>query len=237
VRTFWFVLILLSATPTNSGFRGRLWIVWNVGQGQWVTRVDSETCFHFDLGGEKFPLKKLSYFCGNKENRIYLSHWDLDHINGLPKARRLFSNICLALKPTGAHRREKLLKELPTCPLKVPTLEIWRGSTQQDSNSQSHVVAFDGFLMPGDSPKKQEELWAQQMNSLAAVKILVLGHHGSRTSTSENLLHHLKSLKMAVSSARWARYRHPHVEVQLLMRKKQAPLLRTEDWGHLYFEY
>ncbi len=236
MKTFWLLVIFFSATPTDSIFRGRRWIVWNVGQGQWVTRVTPESCLHFDLGGEKFPLKKLSYFCGQKENRIYLSHWDLDHVNALPKARRLFSNICLVLKPTGEHHRERLIKGLPVCPQVDQTIEIWRGSRQRDSNSQSHIVSFDLFLMPGDSPKKQEEIWTEEMRSLATVEVLVLGHHGSRTSTSKKLLNRLSELRMAISSARWSRYRHPHPEVQLLLRQKKIPLLRTEDWGHIYFE-
>ncbi len=70
-------------------------IVWNVGQGQWTTLVTFEECIHFDMGGERFPLKKIEKFCNKKKNFTYLSHSDWDHINGLKK----WKNTCLMNRP------------------------------------------------------------------------------------------------------------------------------------------
>ena len=33
-------------------------IVWNVGQGQWVTWVQDKVCLHFDAGGERLVLPR-----------------------------------------------------------------------------------------------------------------------------------------------------------------------------------
>ena len=56
------------------------WIVWNVGQGQWVSYIDIDKCYHFDAGGEFFDKRKFQKHCKNKYNAFSFSHWDWDHI-------------------------------------------------------------------------------------------------------------------------------------------------------------
>ncbi|WP_413584632.1 ComEC/Rec2 family competence protein [Bdellovibrio sp. HCB274] len=138
----------------------------------------------------------------------------------------------------------KLLEKFSDCQeaLDVPH---WQGLTvfkksrkakpKADTNAASQVVAFKRFLFPGDSPIKAESLW-QGLPWVTNARVLVLGHHGSRTSTSEELLDHLPVLKMAIASARWERYKHPHAEVIYRLKKRQIPLLKTEDWGNIWFE-
>jgi competence protein ComEC len=76
----------------------------------------------------------------------------------------------------------------------------------------------------------------QHLSGLSGSRILVLGHHGSRTSTSSLLLDHLPRLTAAVSSARFRKYGHPHARVRRDLAKRHIPLLRTEEWGNLHFE-
>ena len=55
-----------------------LWVTWNIGQGQWVTHVLPDTCLHYDMGGEFGSFKKnkkiMIRYCGNKLNKLNLSH-------------------------------------------------------------------------------------------------------------------------------------------------------------------
>jgi beta-lactamase superfamily II metal-dependent hydrolase len=46
----------------------------------------------------------------------------------------------------------------------------------------------------------------------------------------------LAGLKIAISSARKAKYGHPHIETIWLLKKRGVPLLRTEDWGTIALE-
>ena len=69
-----------------------------------------------------------------------------------------------------------------------------------------------------------------------AVRILVVGHHGSRTSTSKELLESLTHLHAGLVSARAAKYGHPHNQVISQFAQQKTPLLTTEKWGHLIFE-
>lgn len=235
-----FSLVTLSATPlgflqsTKSYF-----IVWNVGQGQWASWINPESCTHFDMGGEHLPAKKLKSLCRLKTNYIYISHWDWDHISFAGRARRLFPQACVALAPLGksSARKMKMLAAFESCP--APTknisslLPVAKG---KDSNDLSHVLLLQKkILIPGDSPKKQEKIWSQHP-SLKTVRWLLLGHHGSRTSTSAELLGKLPHLKIAIASARFKKYGHPHGEVLVRLKNQKVPVLRTEDWGHLWFE-
>lgn len=235
-----FLMITLSSTPCSEINNKDYVVVWNTGQGQWVTSITEDTCLHFDVGGEHFPWQKLSRQCRRKENKIFLSHWDWDHIGGLSQWPKW--STCIALNPLGTstNRKFNLISKIKHCPTGHTAFneDLWTWSSQQnlkDTNSLSHVSRYLDFLIPGDSPKTQEHLWMEQA-WVRQSKILILGHHGSHTSTSEELLRHLPSLKMAVASARWHRYHHPHPETVALLKRFHIPLLRTEDWGHIWFE-
>lgn len=71
------------------------------------------------------------------------------------------------------------------------------------------------------------------MTDLKSVRVLALGHHGSRTSTSKDLLKELPNLKLAIASARKRRYGHPHRETVEALGKFKVPILSTEDWGNI----
>ncbi|MDG0816105.1 ComEC/Rec2 family competence protein [Bdellovibrio svalbardensis] len=232
------LLISLSASPLRRDSLSNYMVIWNVGQGQWVTAVREKECLHFDVGGEFFPWKKLKALCKARENKIFLSHWDWDHIGGLAKWPSWSS--CLALPPSGksSKRKMKMLERFSGCANTENVIQQWSPSnikSLKDTNSASHVVEYQQFLMPGDSPRTQEKIW--RTNSwIGKARVLVLGHHGSRTSTSTELLDNLPHLQMAVASARWARYHHPHAETESLLKQHHIALLRTEDWGNLWFE-
>ena len=241
-----FFLITLSATVISDLPAGRYFVVWNVGQGLWTTEIDHD-CQHFDMGGEFFPLKRIAKWCGTRENRIYLSHWDLDHVGGLKRKKILGKDVCIALSPVGktSRRKEKLLAGIPLCSEKPLTQEwrpparmhILKGAAQsKNSNDRSHVITRGPFLLPGDAGVKTEENAIIPQMRLSQIRVLILGHHGSKTSTSEKLLKQMPSLRMAVASARWARYRHPHPLVAAKLKLHGVALLKTEDWGNIWFE-
>ncbi len=221
-------------------------IVWNVGQGLWTTWVTPQACIHFDMGGEFAPWPRIRETCGHRENLAVFSHWDWDHIGFARRARRNFEKLCILSMPRGRPTpyKQKYLSELPPCDAfgkatipKGAVVELTpQASNRSSANSLSRILVLRGLaLLPGDSTSKEERSWGPSLDRFA-VRFALLGHHGSRTSTSQALLKRLPRLKQAVASARKARYGHPHPSVSNRLRKNGIALLSTEDWGTIHWE-
>jgi len=211
-------------------------VVWNVGQGQWVTFVSEEVCLHFDVGGEYKPSpRNLRKYCGSKDNRVFFSHWDWDHIGLIRFLSSNVSRTCIAQMPGGEGNDSKvrLLKSFHSCLPKDSNLQMFISRDGKTANANSNVFALPSVLIPGDSPTSQEKLWLRSLRWPSRIRTLILGHHGSRTSTGNNLLDHLPNLKVAIASARKPRYGHPHPHVLFRLQQYGIPVLKTEDWGSI----
>lgn len=237
-----FLLISLSPSLIRPDRDVRsFFVVWNVGQGQWSTLVDESSCHHFDMGGERNPLSRVRRLCRGKSNIISLSHWDLDHVGFLQRARSQLPRACIETAPLGTSsaRKMKMVASYPRCALDGTSKELTEFTSAdltKKTNDLSHVfLARNQILIPGDSTAHQEKIWSHAAN-LQHVRLLLIGHHGSRTSTSAELLTQLRGLKTAVASARFAKYGHPHQEVVQRLSQLRVPLLKTEDWGNIWFE-
>jgi len=229
---FLFLILLAKSTAPEDA---RHVVVWNVGQGLWTTMVDGG-CWHFDMGGEFAPWAQIMALCRPRKNYVHLSHWDSDHINFVSRANYWLPNICRFGVPQREAKPKKLamVKRLAECQSKMP-FAPWEPQSASNSNDASSVVAWHGLLVPGDSSKTSEKRWASELAGVSQTRILLLGHHGSHTSTSHELLKRLPHLKAAVASARRKRYGHPHSEVERALRNFRVPLLTTEDWGNIIF--
>ncbi len=237
-------VILLNCSQIKNKPIQNFWVIWNIGQGQWVTHVTSDHCLHYDVGGEigRFNSIKANLIktCSDKRNHIFLSHWDTDHFIHIPQLARTFQNVCWQSQPplnnkNNAYIRQITSLKIPFC--KDPFLKTypWKPKTGTSSNDLSWVQFESGFLLPGDSTKSAEKIWSKDFKIISQTKVLVLGHHGSRGSTSAALLNKLPKLQVAIASARKARYGHPHEEVLQRLRKNKTPVLKTEDWGSIWF--
>ena len=235
------VCFLFPVQHTSKQAPSRL-IVWSVGQGQMVTYSDAHLCVHFDMGGEKLPLRKLIRECGKKKNQVFFSHWDWDHINFVRKAWRRLPFFCRLNEPGGSGNKKKkaFLLSVPECQtqpsgiFKEILFEAYLNSSRRttDSNKYSRVVVVkEQVLIPGDSPGSSERLWQTKITD--PIRILVVSHHGSQFSTTPGLLNRLPDLKMAVASARRKRYGHPHIKVKKRLAQRGVPLLSTEDYNNI----
>lgn len=233
-----FLLALLWARSLSVEIPRQL-VVWNVGQGQWVTLRDERGCWHFDLGGEFAPWASAMELCRAERNFVFISHWDWDHVGLLGRARFYLPNICLSLAPPGetpSLKKGKLVEGMNSCSREGLEISSWSGTLLKNANASSRVIRWRSVLLPGDSPRDQEKFWVRELDGLQSVRLLVLGHHGSATSTGKDLLRALSGLQVAVASARYRRYGHPHPRVLADLRLRRIPVLRTEDWGSLRFE-
>lgn len=245
VRTLWLlILVCLTGWPRVLGLEfpskvNRL-VVWNVGQGLWVTLILQKECLHFDSGGEFSAITRVQQQCTGKQNYHILSHFDWDHLSF---ASALASKIPLcrfgAPEYPAANSRVLRYLKIPVCtsapqvPLKQ--LALPQNGKSKKTNDLSRIFMLrDSILFPGDSPIAQEKYWSRQINK--QIQILILGHHGSRTSTGKDLLADLSPNTVAIASAKKAKYGHPHPEVERRLREKNLRVLSTENWGNIWIE-
>lgn len=215
-------------------------VIWNVGQGQWATFVHPNYCHHFDMGGEKNPIKRVLKWCEHKTNTLFISHTDKDHINFV-KFYTLKTNTCLNTMPYIRKRQTQInLQNLKVCSQKIlpffsPIKQKINTHHKTSINDLSDIYIFQKkILIPGDSTKKMEKIWAGKIPKDNKIKYLLLGHHGSKYSNSPKLLNKLKKIKLTIASARKSKYGHPHSAVKVRLTQKGVPLLSTEQWGDIY---
>lgn len=237
---FLFLITTFYSTPILIQFHPQL-VVWNVGQGQWVTYIDSKTCYHLDAGGEFAPWKSISLSCADKKNWVYLTHWDLDHVRFLPKLQKKLGETCLKIFPPPpiSTTKQKIFQSLPLCSnnldkSKVTLLATSPVGLAKKNPNNGNIYLVDGFaLVTGDADKQFEGYLSNRLSGLK-IKVLIVGHHGSATSTSTRLLNALPKVSQAIASSRYQRYRHPNVQVIHRLKKNKTPLLTTERFGSIW---
>jgi len=233
IFTLCFLKTSLGHCPPVENF----WLVWNVGQGQWISHITNDECLHYDFGGESFRQRQVlplfKRLCQNKINRLHLSHADWDHYSLYPLILKNTRQVCWVYKPL---EKLKLIEnKSPYCDSqKKYDFKILHLSPKAKiKNASSTVVESQQILIPGDSRQKEERQWLTNLSKENKIRILILGHHGSRSSTSQALLHRLPTLKMAIASQRTKKYGHPHLDVRKKLDDFKIPLLLTESWGSI----
>lgn len=107
--------------------------------------------------------------------------------------------------------------------------------TNMESNMSSIVLQLtygsSTFMFTGDSPKNIEEYLVSIDGDALRSNVLKLGHHGSRTSSSEKYIDTVKPQFAIVSAGKNNKYGHPHVEVTDMLFNKRIPILETSKEG------
>jgi len=88
------------------------------------------------------------------------------------------------------------------------------------------------ILFPGDAPDEIEKFLVERGDDLSC-EVLKVGHHGSRTSTSELFLEAVAPRLAIISAGANNSYGHPHAEVTLRLEKHQVEILGTYELGRI----
>lgn len=91
------------------------------------------------------------------------------------------------------------------------------------------------FLLTGDAPKRIEEYLVLAEGENLECDVLKIGHHGSRTSTSEMFLAEVEPRYAVISYGADNRYGHPHVEVTDLLFNERVQVFETAKSGSITF--
>lgn len=109
-----------------------------------------------------------------------------------------------------------------------------------ESNTASIVARLSygeiDFMLTGDAPSSIEEYLVKMYGSELQSEVLKLGHHGSKTSSSDVFLDTVTPRYAVVSAGKDNSYGHPHQNVVEAVSMRNITLLNTADAGSITFE-
>ncbi|SEP78742.1 competence protein ComEC [Ectothiorhodospira magna] len=177
-------------------------------------------------------------------DRLVVSHSDNDHIGGAPAILD-----SLRVGEVLSRSPERLPHALSRECLRGETWQ-WDGVTFRmlhpppgwgDDNESSCVLHVSGpggsVLLPGDVERLGEAVLVRGEGEGLAADVLLLPHHGSRTSSSEALLDQVSPRLALVSTGFANRLGHPHEEVLQRLRVRDIPLLDPAHEGALRVDF
>ena len=86
----------------------------------------------------------------------------------------------------------------------------------------------------GDAPKKIEHEIIRD-NKKIPCDILKVGHHGSKTSTSDEFIRYLTPRVGVISCGRKNKYGHPNSEVIAILKRYHVKIRRTDLEGTITY--
>jgi competence protein ComEC len=235
------------------------------GLSVWVRWPDRHTLL-FDTGPPAFrgePLLARSLACtgtlgGPAElTTAVVSHAHADHDGAIPWMMNQAPPE-VVLYPIGTHpswRTEQALADHAASDARgLPLGGICRGrhwtalraataswvSTNDSSIALLAALGEQRILIPGDLEIAGEAALLTAAEALAGESlrsdVLLLGHHGSRTSSSAAFLDAVQPRIAIASAGLQNSFGHPHAETIAALRERGIPLLRTDRDGTILIE-
>jgi len=249
-----------SATEEETANGGQLQVHFiDVGQGQaqLVIGPTGKTML-IDGGNNDMEERIVAYLRDHGVSRVDIligTHPDADHTGGLDAVVQHFDigKIYMPRIQSNTKTFESLLLSIQQKGLKVTTAKAglvldWEPDvevnmiapvgTYDSTNEMSAVVHLrygdTAFLFTGDAGKQSE---TDILQSGADVKadVLLVGHHGSSSSTSEAFLEKVAPAYGVIQAGSDNRYGHPHKEVLSRLAEKGVAIYRTDEHGNVVF--
>ena len=227
----------------------------DVGQGDSALIINKNKLILIDTGGLKNRLvsdntiKLIKSLGLNHLDAMILSHGDYDHIG---EAINLVNNfkvgkVIFNCGPYNDLEKELIkvldkkkikyyscIKELNIDKNKLYFLQTKEYGNEND-NSNVIYTELNGykFLFMGDASTSTEKEIMDKYN-LPDIDVLKVGHHGSKTSSSQEFINKIQPKYSIISVGKNNRYGHPNKEV--LDNLKDTKIYRTDEDGSIMFK-
>lgn len=229
--------------PQAGEFRA---VVLDVGQGLSVLIQTRHHALLFDTGaaeGGRWVLPQLQGLGIRQLDILLLSHHDKDHdaaaadvAAALPVRRILVGQLATLEQYGLSGQRCQRGQSWAWDGIRFDVLWPPAAEVLTDDNSHSCMLRVAGqrhaLMLTGDAPRAVEERLVADYGQQLRSSVLVVGHHGSRTSTAPLWLETLQPQLSVLSAGFLNRYRHPHPLV-LAALQQQGRVLRTDADGLL----
>lgn len=175
-----------------------------------LTHPDADHCGGLDAVVKNFAIKQVFVGNGDADSKTYKD----------------FINACMAKKLQ------------PSVPLADKTFKLGNGSfkfynqkaNSTDVNDNSLVALYTNgtnkYLFMGDAGTEVEK--ALPLKEIGKVNVLKVGHHGSKTSSSDAFIKAVSPKYAVICCGKDNKYGHPHQEVTSILNKYKATTFRTD---------
>ncbi|MFA4890344.1 MAG: ComEC/Rec2 family competence protein [Candidatus Paceibacterota bacterium] len=230
----------------------------DVGQGDAIfIQASNGNQILIDAGPNKAVLRELSKvmpFYDRSIDMVIESHPDSDHIGGLPEILNRY-DVGVVME-SGVNtdsavyaETEKLISEKNIKKIlarKETRVNLGDGGYMDilfpdrdvagmDTNDASIIMKLQygskSFLFTGDSPAKMEKYLISLDGKNLDADVLKVGHHGSKTSSSQEFLGYVSPEYAVISVGKDNKYGHPHQEILDRFQKFGINILRTDQLG------
>ncbi|MBR3860780.1 MAG: DNA internalization-related competence protein ComEC/Rec2 [Oscillospiraceae bacterium] len=225
----------------------------DVGQGQCIVALSGDATVMIDCGSADYSVQAgdvaAAYLASRGRRRVdllILSHFHGDHVNGV---RRLLSHVEVAravipdayqdneydaaILDAFARSGTELYRIAADRRFDLGTLEIqvFAPIGVGEVNEECLLVAGDygdfEFLVPADVGAGVERMLCL-FYDLGNMELLVAGHHGARTSSTEELLDAITPETVFISCGANNRYGHPAPETLARLAARHISVWRTD---------
>jgi len=235
----------------------------DVGQGDAIF-IESPAGYQMlvDGGANNSVLRELGKvmpFYDRSIDVLVATHADQDHIGGLVEVLRRFevglfvqtnttSTSAVYLELENLIKEKNVKEEIIKSPeiislgggvefnILFPTQDTAGWETNESSIVGKLSYGNNSFLLTGDSPQKIEKYLVGKYGDFLKSDVLKVGHHGSKTSSSELFVGTVSPPYTVISAGLDNRYGHPSKEVLDIFAKFQGKVLETLGGGMIKFE-
>lgn len=229
--------------------------VWmfDVGQGLSMLVRTTDHALLYDAGprypsgfdiGDAVVIPSLHALGNDRLDRLIVSHGDNDHAGGAAAVHLAFPEADitsgepdrLSVAANACHLGESWVwNEVTFRIVSAP------GATVAKSNDRSCVVLVSGasgsLLLTGDATSSIEPAMIEALGEVRHPLALTVGHHGSKTATSAQLLDAIDPQLALVSAGYRNHFGHPHADVKTRLAERGIALFNTADSGYLHLRF
>ena len=221
-----------------------------IDAGPWSAAFDS---------GSKIVVPFLKRRGVTRIDLLVATHPHNDHIGGIPAVLKMFDVVhvvhCGRASESAVYRAYQSFVEEEQCRLTAAEMGMGvdgfsgarlyllapeRGLRADNLNNSSVVFklvyGMVGILFMGDAESESESRISERYGGFLKASILKVGHHGSKTSSTD-VFRALADPDIAVVSVGTPnRYRHPSSDILARFEEGGATVLRTDEEGAIVFE-
>ncbi|MFV0287933.1 MAG: DNA internalization-related competence protein ComEC/Rec2 [Mycoplasmatales bacterium] len=230
LKKFYILISFLIILNYSFNVIGKVHII-DVGQGDsiLIEYPFSNKVMLIDTGPPEAEAELINYLENKgikKIDYLILTHNHLDHVGNAKKVLEEFSvqNIIVGSNFNNLEEVEKnneeLLKNINIYPIqglvKTKLGYFYASEKKYEEENNNSVIYYTrlgkfDYLFMGDA-EREEELELVQKYNLDFIDKIKLGHHGSKTSTTEEFLQATTPKEVFISSGKDNRYGHPSQE-------------------------